>query len=180
MRIKATAGRPERGERLCWQVEGMVRGERLGGTLFAPEKDEVAQALVVWVHAHTDPEIEPPISSSPSALLELHWPLVGPRHDAKLSPLLTQCLTETTPSATRDAFWERFSDQAATEVATSLTAVRGQQQLQIGPSTELRLDLALPGTPPARAHWGPTSGASEDWCQRVLGFLKTLRPVGPA
>jgi len=180
LRMKATPCPVELGHGHYWQLELMVRGERVRGTLFAPEREEPEPGLLVWVHGRTGREADPPIPSQPSALLELHWPLVGPRHDPKLSPLLTQCLTETTRSEALDALWQRFAHQAASEVGAVLTAVRSQKELRIGPLTELRLDLALAGRPPAHRAWGPQADAATDWPGRVLDFLQTMRSTDSA
>lgn len=182
MRMKVIAGQPADGLRVGWQLEGMVRGERVQAQLFATESDEAARGLTVWIHGGTDPEAESPISSSSrrGALLELHWPHLGPRRDAKLSPLLTKCLTETVASQTLDAVWKRFAEQAALEVFASLTAVRAQRELRIGMSTQLHLDLRLPGTQPITASWGPASKTAENWSQQVRSFLEALRSPHPA
>lgn len=158
-----------------WQLELDIRGERVQGRLFASAKaDQTRPPLVVWVHAKADDEREARLNSSEVTLLELHWPLVGPRQDAKLSPILARCVLGPDISAASEALWERFSQQTSYEISAVLAGVRSQTQCPIGEFSELILDLRFGEEAGKHSVWRAPAQGSLDTDRCVRDFLSPL------
>ncbi|MEE3326055.1 MAG: hypothetical protein VX252_01835 [Myxococcota bacterium] len=153
-----------------------VRGERVVGHLFLSDKtDPGLSPFVIWVHARAEDEREARLNSVELTLLELHWPLIGPRHDVKLSPLLIGSLSEPEPSAAQNGIWERFCAQAEQEVSAALSGMQSQTECQVGEFSELVLDLESGQQPAQHSIWPASSAGSLDAAQCVRHFLSELR-----
>ena len=163
--------------RTQWQLELDIRGERVQSRLFVSRKaNRIHPPLVVWLHAKADDEREARLNSSEVTLLELHWPLVGPRQDAKLSPMLARCVLNSGVSAASETLWERFSQQTSYEISAILAGLQSQTECPIGEFSELILDLGFGEEAGKRSVWHSPAQGSFDAGRCVRDFLSQLHP----
>lgn len=164
-------------QRREWLVDFDVRGERVPGRLLAcPATGTELAPFTIRVHGRAEPHADPSREATGSTTLELSWPLLGSRHDVKLSPLLIRSFSETRPSSAQDALWKRFCDQAVHEVEAARSGMEAQTQCPIGPFSELILEIGDGEVPAKRATWSANSRDSLDLAQCVRDFLSEVRP----
>ena len=159
-----------------WLTDFNVRGERVRGQLRLSTKDERQPApFGIWIRGRIGgaPEAPPPTLSQ--TRLELDWPLIGPRHDVKLSPLLIQSITGPEPSGAQAALWQRFSEQAAQEVTAALSGLRSQTECPLGAFSELVLDLGFEEAPQRHSLRSISAEDPLDVAQCVRDFLTEFR-----
>jgi hypothetical protein len=176
--MKAISDSGSKPARTPWRLELDVRGERVQGRLFVSKKaDKIHPPLVVWLHAQADEEREARLNSSEVTLLELHWPLIGPRQDAKLSPVLARCVLDPEDaSSASEALWERFSQQTCCEISAVLAGLQSQTECPIGEFSELILDLSFGEKTGKHSVCRSSAHSSLDASGCVREFLSQLRP----
>lgn len=164
-----------------WLTDFNVRGERVRGRLRLSTKDDAQPSpFGIWIRGHLGPAPQPPPISVSQTRLELDWPLIGPRHDVKLSPLLIQSISEPEPSAGQQALWQRFSEQAAQEATAALRGLEAQTECPLGAFSELVLDLGFDEGPPRHSVRSSSADDPLDVAQWVRDFLSGFRPQGGA
>jgi hypothetical protein len=164
-----------------WLTDFHVRGERVRGRLHLSTEEDAAPApFGIWIRGHLGPVPETPPMSVSQTRLELDWPLIGPRHDVKLSPLLIQSISEPAPSGGQNALWHRFSEQAAQEASAALCGLEAQTECPLGAFSELVLDLGFEEGPPRHSIRSASAEPSLDVAQWVRDFLSGFRPQGDA
>ena len=126
-----------------WKALFRVRGERVSGMLHAPPSPSSPAGLAIWVHGEPGSLPLPPSLLQTLYVMELNWPLVGPRHDPKISPLLARCLGAQNDSEANDSLWARFCVQSSHEVSSAIAGLTSQTVCEVGPLLELRLDWTL-------------------------------------
>jgi len=178
LRLKAISDPDSKAARTQWQLELDIRGERVQGRIFVSKKvNEINLPLVVWLHAQADDEREARLDSSEITLLELHWPLIGPRRDAKLSPILARCVLDPEDaSSASETLWERFTQQSSCEISAVLAALESQTECPIGEISELILDLGFGEKTGKHSVWRSPAQGSLEAGDCVREFLSQLRP----
>ncbi|MCH2184831.1 hypothetical protein MK280_03060 [Myxococcota bacterium] len=159
-----------------WRLEFRVRGQLVYGTLHTVEPLDPDLGLVVWVHAGSEMPGSRNERPAGTILLELHWPLLGPRQSPKLTPIITACLTGADVSPNQEIFWQQFTQQAVGEIEQALDAIRDQQDVPVGPLVELRLDIESAPNTIQRQRWRRATGQASGSAEAVRDFLEGLRP----
>ena len=159
-----------------WLTDFNVRGERVRGHLLSSSKEEAQPApFGIWIRGHLGRAPRTPPISISQTRLELDWPLIGPRHDVKLSPLLIQSISEPEPSAGQEALWQRFSEQAAQEATAALSGLESQTECPLGAFSELVLDLGFEEGPVRHSIRSASAEGPLDVAQWVRDFLSGFR-----
>ena len=160
-----------------WITDFNVRGERVRGRLFVSHENEEQPApFGIWLRGGVVGEPKAPASPTTQTRLELDWPLIGARHDVKLSPLLIRSVTEPGPSAAQKALWQRFSEQAALEVTAALAGLESQTDCPLGAFSELVLDLGFEDASPQQALRSASDEDPLDVGLWVRDFLSQFSP----
>ena len=162
-----------------WLADFNVRGERVRGRLRLATTEEAPPASFgIWLRGHLGPAPEALPASLSQTRLELDWPLIGPRHDVKLSPLLIQSISTPERSAAQKALWHRFSEQAAKEVAAALSGLESQTDCPLGAFSELVLGLGFEEGPPRRSIRSTSAKDPLDVAQWIDDFLSGFQTQG--